>query len=187
MTYMSVKERLEKAKKDGDLEFVAMLELAVENGVISLEDRWDVCEENVLNWWESFKERLKKEGKEIRFFYGEKEYVIAKIVKCPNCGSKKIDQAHYDHADEMEHYHCENCGIWFDEKGRIEVSLRWLRENTSKIAERFREAVSLTPPRECVLCNMFFEDFESIDESEIEHFQQIADAFGIPVNIVSKG
>jgi len=73
---LNVKERYLKAKEDGDLDFVAMIDLAIDSGILSMEDRWDVNEEEILNWWEGFKERLKKQGKEIRFFYGEGTWII---------------------------------------------------------------------------------------------------------------
>jgi len=76
MVSVSVKERYEFAKRYGDLEFVAMIDLAVEHGLISMDDRWDVNEEEILNWWEKFKEDLEKQGKFIRYFYGEGEWVI---------------------------------------------------------------------------------------------------------------
>lgn len=74
--------------------------------------------------------------------------------------------------------------------GKIkEVSLLWLRESSHPLAKKFREVASRTPTNECPLCAMFFEDngysFDEIDETEIEHFQQIADSFGIPIKIVS--
>ena len=56
---MNVKERYLKAKEDGDLDFVAMIDLAIDSGILSMEDRWDINEEEILNWWEGFKKRLK--------------------------------------------------------------------------------------------------------------------------------
>jgi len=76
---VSVKERYEYAKRHNDLEFVAMIDLAVQHSLISMDDRWDVNEEEILNWWENFKEDLEKQGKTIRYFYGEKTWVITKI------------------------------------------------------------------------------------------------------------
>jgi len=76
---VSVKERYEYAKRHDDLEFVAMIDLAVQHGLISMDDRWYVNEEEILNWWENFKEDLEKQGKTIRYFYGEKTWVITKI------------------------------------------------------------------------------------------------------------
>jgi len=76
---ITVRERYNLAKRDGDLEFVAMIELAVENGILNWQDRWDVDEESVLNWWEEFKEKLRKEGKEVRCFYGEGTWMITQI------------------------------------------------------------------------------------------------------------
>ncbi len=76
MVSVSVKERYEYAKKQGDLETVAMLELAVDHGLLSWDDRWDVNEEEILNWFDEFKENLEKQGKHIRYFYGEGTWVI---------------------------------------------------------------------------------------------------------------
>lgn len=73
---VSVRERYEQAKREGDLEFVAMIELAIEHGLITMEDRWDVDEEAILNWWDEFKEDLERQGKRIRYFYGEGTWVI---------------------------------------------------------------------------------------------------------------
>ena len=43
------------------------------------------------------------------------------MPQCPNCKSKNIDQRCYDRAGEKEYYHCANCGVWFDEKGVVEL------------------------------------------------------------------
>jgi len=40
MVSVSIKERYEIAKRYGDLEFVAMIDLAVQHGLISMDDRW---------------------------------------------------------------------------------------------------------------------------------------------------
>ena len=73
---ITVKERIEKAREDGDLETVAMLEIAIQKGLISEDDRWDVDEEFILNWWEEFKDELKRQGKQIRFIHGEGTWII---------------------------------------------------------------------------------------------------------------
>lgn len=78
---VSIRERYEYARQRGDLEFVAMIDLAIQHGLISKNDRWDVCEEEILNWWEAFKERLRKQGKQIRYFYGEETWVITEVSK----------------------------------------------------------------------------------------------------------
>lgn len=71
----------------------------------------------------------------------------------------------------------------------MDVSLDWLSKANHPLAKQFREVASRTPPNECVLCAMFFGDegysFGEIDESELEHFQQIADSANIPIKIVS--
>jgi hypothetical protein len=82
---VSVKERYEYAKRRDDLEFVAMIDLAAQHGLISMDDRWDVNEEEILNWWEKFKEDLEKQGKTIRYFYGEKTWVITEIGEKQPC------------------------------------------------------------------------------------------------------
>jgi len=39
--------------------------------------------------------------------------------KCPICGkSDMIDEADLEH--EVEFFHCERCGVWFDEFGNVE-------------------------------------------------------------------
>ena len=78
---MLVRERLERARENGDLELVAMLEIAIRQGVVSEDDRWDVDEETVFNWWESFKDELKAQGKELRLFYGERTWAITSTNK----------------------------------------------------------------------------------------------------------
>ena len=78
-------------------------------------------------------------------------------------------------------------------KNMRKVTLDWLRKSNAKLAKRFREVTSKTPPDECVLCAMFFGDeyngekcsFDEITEEEIEHFQQIADAGNVPIEIIS--
>ena len=73
---ITVKERIEKARANGNLEMVAMLEIAVEKGLLSQDDRWDVNEEEILNWWETFKDDLKRQGKQLRFIYSEGTWII---------------------------------------------------------------------------------------------------------------
>jgi hypothetical protein len=83
-----------------------------------------------------------------------------------------------------------------------EVSLEWLSESNDRLAKQFRQIASRTSPQDCVLCAMFFNDviqeetengnelmqreynFNEIDESEIEHFQQIADINRLPIKII---
>jgi len=74
--YMIIKERIEKARANGNLEMVAMLEIAIQKGLISEDDRWDVDEESILNWWEEFKDELKRQGKQLRFIHSEGTWII---------------------------------------------------------------------------------------------------------------
>jgi len=71
----------------------------------------------------------------------------------------------------------------------MNVSLDWLSKSDHPLAKKFREVAARTPTNECPLCAMFFEDegysFDGIDESELGHFQQIADSANIPIRIVS--
>jgi hypothetical protein len=78
------------------------------------------------------------------------------------------------------------------------VSLRWLAYSNDPLAVKFRGGIS-GGSEECALCSMFFEDdyddgehiskcsFEEIHESEIEHFQQMADEMILDIKITSLG
>jgi len=77
---ITVKERIEKARENSDLETVAMLEFATQEKLITEDDRWDVDEESILNWWEIFKDELKKQGKQLRFIYGEETWIITQEI-----------------------------------------------------------------------------------------------------------
>jgi hypothetical protein len=79
---------------------------------------------------------------------------------------------------------------WLDEQVELvevkEVTLQWLLNSNHPHARKFREVASGTPPNECVLCDFFFKGkIDRIDESEIEHFQQIVDVADLPLKIVS--
>jgi hypothetical protein len=77
------------------------------------------------------------------------------------------------------------------------VSLRWLKESDDEIAKVFRNIIGGS--KECALCCMFLETewtdennviskctFDEIDESELEHFQQMAEFYvGSYIEIVS--
>ena len=69
--------------------------------------------------------------------------------------------------------------VWFKNDKPLEVTLKWIRTSKSDLAKKLREAISLTPESECFLCSLFFgtsTQFKAIDESEIEHFQQIVES-----------
>lgn len=78
------------------------------------------------------------------------------------------------------------------------VSLRWLAYSNDPLAVKFRSGIN-GGSEECALCCMFFGDeyddgehyskcsFEEIDESEIEHFQQMADGMKLDIKITLLG
>jgi len=74
--------------------------------------------------------------------------------------------------------------VWLKNDKPLEVTLKWIRNSRSDLAKKLREAISLTPPNECVLCAMFFADkyngertrFSEIAPDETDHFQQILDS-----------
>ena len=79
---------------------------------------------------------------------------------------------------------------------RVKHSLRWLAKSDNPLALEARNAFSGT--EDCALCCMFFEidytdsdgntskcEFEEIFEDELEHFQQMADFYKVPVDIVA--
>jgi hypothetical protein len=108
---VSVRERYNYAKKKGDLEFIAMIDLAVKHGLITMDDRWDVNEEEILNWWEKFKEDLEKQGKCIRYFYGEGEWVITEIGEKQPC-----DEAIAEVKEFLEDCGFQDVEYWKDTK-----------------------------------------------------------------------
>jgi len=66
--------------------------------------------------------------------------------------------------------------VWFKNDKPLEVSLKWIRNSKSDLAKLLRQTISLTPPSECVICEDFFNDFSSLNEDIIDHFQQIVES-----------
>jgi hypothetical protein len=70
------------------------------------------------------------------------------------------------------------------------VSLIWLANSKDLVAYEFRERLaSQAKTGDCFFCDAFFEEegaeFDDLNNDTLDHFQQVADLFGISVEIVS--
>jgi hypothetical protein len=66
--------------------------------------------------------------------------------------------------------------VWFKNDKPLEVTLKWIRNSKTDLAKQLRHAISLTPSNECAICEDFFNDFSSLNEDIIDHFQQIIES-----------
>jgi hypothetical protein len=76
-----------------------------------MDDRWDVAEEEIILWWEQFKESLEKEGKAIRYFYGEGEWMITEVGEKQPC-----DEAIAEVKEFLEDCGFQDVKYWKDSK-----------------------------------------------------------------------